>query len=116
MNSVVPTSEMLSARAVVGSFYIFCYLSPYAMFGVVLARGRSWTIPFRAFALVVTFVAIQGGVFALTLWNWIPDHTALRVIGSTFLNALAWLLAPYVLRRLAPHLRSAAHSVQSAAQ
>jgi hypothetical protein len=87
-------------------FSIF-YLSSYAMFGVVLARGRTWTVPLRGFALIVTYLIIQGVFLELTRWNGTPDHTALRIVGSTFLNAMAWVLGTHAFRFVAPHLRSA---------
>jgi hypothetical protein len=107
-HSGVAARDLFSARALVGAmpFSIF-YLSSYAMFGVVLARGRTWTVPLRGFALIVTYLIIQGVFLELTRWNGTPDHTALRIVGSTFLNAMAWVLGTHAFRFVAPHLRSA---------
>lgn len=111
INYVVAPSEMFSARAVVALatitlFYTF-YLSSYAMFGVVLARGRGWTVPLRGFALVVSYLVIQGVLIAVTQWTGTPDNTAIRVFGGTFFNAIAWLLGAHLFRSIAPRLRSA---------
>jgi hypothetical protein len=74
-------------------------LAPRVMFGLVLARGRRWTVFFRVLGLVVTYAFIQ----VLTMRAQIPMLTgrppssdALREIVAMFLTALVWLLGTRV--------------------
>ena len=70
------------------------YLIPYALFGVVLSRGRGWTVLFRTGALIVTSIGANLVAFVLTtiiLRELSPDYQTARAFAATLFVALMWL-------------------------
>jgi hypothetical protein len=70
------------------------YLIPYALFGVVLSRGRGWTVLFRTVALIVTSIGANLVAFVLTtiiLRELSPDYQTARAFVATLFVALMWL-------------------------
>ena len=77
------------------TFSYLLNLAPYVMFGVILARGRRWTVLLRVLGLFATYAFVQ----IFTMWLGMPILTghghssdAIRQMAAMFLTALAWLL------------------------
>jgi hypothetical protein len=83
------------AAAVNGAFASALNLAPYAMFGLVLARGWRWTVFARVIGIVATYVLVQF----ITIQFHVPVLTghgrssdAIRQILAMFLTGTVWLL------------------------
>jgi len=74
---------------------------PYAIFGVVLARGRGWTVFVRAAGMVVTYFALVVLALDLTIQLVGPSRPAyfeaIREIAVLFVTAGIWLLGVRLL-------------------
>jgi hypothetical protein len=97
-------SQLLSAgygnaAAAMATGYVV-YLIPFALWGVVLARGRGWTVLLRVVGLVITYFAVAIIAMQITIGLYgpsSPDYQAARQIAATFFTAGVWLLGVRVL-------------------
>ena len=98
------TSSMLGSgvgRAAVGfAFMSALNLAPFAMFGVILARGSRWTVFLRVLGIFATYAFVQ----ILTIQLQVPVLTgdgrgsdAIRQVFAMFLTGTTWLLGWRVL-------------------
>ena len=70
---------------------------PYAIVGVVLARGRGWTVFVRGGGIVITNVAFQILVIMISRRAPGPYAESMRGLGVSFLTAGVWLLGARLL-------------------
>jgi hypothetical protein len=75
-------------------------LIPFVIYGLILARGRGWTVSFRAVGLLVTYFAV--GMLALLLTIRLygpssPNYQAGRELIASYVTGLMWLLGIRIL-------------------
>lgn len=97
--SAILAAGLGSATAALAMSYAV-RLIPYVIFGLVLARGRGWTVSLRAVGLLVTFYAI--GMLAILITVRLhgpssPNYQAARHVVVTYFTGLVWLLGIRVL-------------------
>lgn len=76
------------------------YLIPFALYGLVLARGRGLTVFLRAVGLVITYFVVGMLAIQITIRLYgpsSPGYQAAREIGASFLTAGIWLLGVRIL-------------------